>query len=266
MKHINILGFGTMGRHLAAFFYVLGYKVSIWNRTFPSDKMKKFLVEKRIFEKKFGLSAQAHNLSFVTNLSELTECLTIEVLKEDLLVKRSVLSDIPFDISCGNFFTNSSSYDPGEIHQNIEALHFFNPLYIVPLVETTSDNLTDQLFQDIENVGVTVLRVKNNRGFVGNYILFREVAAALNLIELYDYDAETIDTALSVLGRTSSLIEVVDIVGLDVVKKILENLKSQDPTIPVPRLLADAINAGILGKKNKTSIREFIKASHRDLP
>lgn len=258
IKKINILGYGTMGRHLAAFFHAIGYQVTVWNRTLPEYNDKKYLVEKRLFEKKFGGKSDSGTISFVTDLNELSDELTLEALTEDLLIKQDVIGRLPFDICRDRIFTNSSSIAPHEIHSRIEAMHFFNPLYAVPLVETTTSNPRMSLFEDMIDVGIILVPVKNNRGFVGNYILFREIAAALNLIEAYGYDAATIDRVMNTLGRHSSIFDIIDFVGVDITKLILENLRAQDSSISVPSILGNAISAGILGRKNKTTIRELL--------
>ncbi|WP_235689420.1 3-hydroxyacyl-CoA dehydrogenase NAD-binding domain-containing protein, partial [Campylobacter coli] len=47
MKQINIIGFGLMGRQIGALFYLLGYKVGIYNKSEPNidefNKQVKFL-------------------------------------------------------------------------------------------------------------------------------------------------------------------------------------------------------------------------------
>lgn len=258
MKSINILGFGTMGTQLAAFFHIIGYKVTVWNRSIPDAKLKRFSIEKRFFEKTLSCAVGKHDVVFIQNIEMLQPAITIEVLAEDLLIKREIVEKLPFDVELYGLFTNSSSFAPEEIHSKAQALHFFNPLHAVKLVETTSDSEAAPLFTDLQNAGITVVHTKMNRGFIANYVLFREIAAALMLVEKFGYDTNEIDQTLKALGRQSSIFDVVDFVGVDVTKKILENLSEADASVTVPTILNAALLSGILGKKNKTSIRTVL--------
>jgi 3-hydroxyacyl-CoA dehydrogenase len=114
------------------------------------------------------------------------------------------------------------------------------------------------LFRDIEDAGLTVVHTKMNRGYIANYVLFQEIAASIMLIEKFGYDTKTIDLVLGSLGRQSSVFDVIDFVGVDVTKKILENLHETDHSVIVPPVLNVALESGILGRKNKTSIRSVL--------
>ncbi len=258
MKSINILGFGTMGIQLAAFFCVIGYKVTVWNRTFPNIKLKRLSIEKKILEKNINCVADKHDIVFVDKIDLLAPAITIEVLAEDIAVKQDVLNRLPFDLEKLSVFTNSSSFTPDEIHKEAHALHFFNPLHSVKLVETTCPITSMQLFSDLENAGMTVVHAKMNRGYIANYILFREIAASIMLVEKFGYDTATIDLAQKCLGRQSSIFDVIDFVGVDVTKSIIDNLHENDDSIITPYLLTLALESGVLGRKNKTSIRSVL--------
>ena len=258
MKSINILGFGTMGMQLAAFFNVIGYKVTVWNRTFSDAKLKRLSIEKKILEKNLKCASEKHEIEFLDQVDLLPPALTIEVLAEDLAIKQSVLHDLPFDPKTHGLFTNSSSFTPTEIHNEAHGLHFFNPLHSVKLVETTCPLNSLPLFRDIEDAGLPVVHTKMNRGYIANYVLFQEIAASIMLIEKFGYDTKTIDLVLGSLGRQSSVFDVIDFVGVDLTKKILENLHETDHSVIVPPVLTLALETGILGRQNKTSIRSVL--------
>ena len=67
-----------------------------------------------------------------------------------------------------------------------------------------------------------------------------------------------IEKVSSFIGKTYSVFEVIDLVGVDVTKFIIENLKQENDSIYISPSLENAISAGVLGKKNKTSFRKFI--------
>ena len=68
--------------------------------------------------------------SIIHNLSDLEENLTIESVKEDLDIKKEIISQLRFK---NNIFSNTSSLKLSQIN-NINGLHFMNPITI-PLIE-----------------------------------------------------------------------------------------------------------------------------------
>lgn len=258
MKSINILGFGTMGIQLAAFFSVIGYKVTVWNRTFPDGKLKRLSIERKIYEKKFECVGERQEIVFIDQIGALPPGITIEALAEDLAIKQGVLRSLPFELQEFSLFTNSSSFSPEEIYKGVHGLHFFNPIHSVKLVETTCPCNSLPLFRDIQEAGMQVVLTKNNRGYIANYVLFQEIAASLILVEKFGYDTKTIDQVLAGLGRQASIFDVIDFVGVDITKNILENMHETDKSITIPPVLSLALASGILGRKNRTSIRSIL--------
>lgn len=259
----NVLGFGVMGRQIAALLQMLGHDVTVWNREISESRMERYHSERRVLMRKLGRSELTGTFRPEPVLDRLPAGLTIEVLAEELCVKQKILSGLPYAIEPMTLFTNSSSLLPNEIHPQAHALHFFNPIHALRLVETTLppnevDGEVKQLLDGLQNLGIAVVRTNANRGFVGNYILFREISSALKLIDQYRYTTKTIDTVMNGIGRATSLFEVIDCVGIDVVKHILENLHHDDSSIYISPLLQKALELNILGRKNKTTIRTLI--------
>lgn len=264
MKIINILGFGTMGIQLAAFFHVIGYKVTVWNRSFPDAKMKRFSIEKKTIEKKIKYEIEKQEIIFLDQIDLLPPAITIEALAEDLIKKKSVIGNLAYDVAEYSLFTNSSSFSPKEVHKDAHGLHFFNPIYAVKLVEATCTTICTTLLRDIQEAGMLVIQTKENRGYIANYVLFQEIAASLMLVEKFGYDTKTIDLVLEAMGRQSSIFDVIDFVGVDITKNILENMHATDIAITVPSVLNSALACGILGRKNRTSIRSLLDSQQHE--
>jgi 3-hydroxyacyl-CoA dehydrogenase len=261
MKSINILGSGTMGLQLAALFSVLGYSVTLWNRTITDQRQKKLVVKIKMLERALGRSGQGV-ITHTQALDALPPVVTIEALSEDLSIKRGILSQLKFNLAETGIFTNSSSLRPTEIHADAYALHFFNPIQAIKLLETTcppklQGSVYKDIFNNLRDAGFQIIFVMPNEGFVANYILFREISAVLNLADEFGYTPETIDAVQTALGRSISIFDIVNQVGVDITKSILDNLRTKDPTLTVPQVLTHALQRGILGKKNGTSIRDM---------
>ena len=58
------------------------------------------------------------------------------------------------------------------------------------------------------------------------------------------------------------IFSILDLIGLDIAQYIFHNLHEEDNSIYKPKCIDDAINVGILGKKNKTSILSIVDEYH----
>ena len=109
----------------------------------------------------------------------------------------------------------------------------------------------------------SIVKVNNNRGYIGNYIFFNEISFALKLIEKYAYTIEQIDQVYDKIYEGRNLTGVIDLIGVDVVYEIIKNLKEEEEAIYLPNVLRVALDKNILGKKNKTSIRTLLSKENK---
>lgn len=261
---INVLGFGVMGKQIAALLQLLGHDIRVWTRNPSPDAQSRFALVSRLVKRRIATERVPGTIEFESALPSLPACLTIETLAEDLDAKRSVVATLTYRAGDVDIFSNTSSFSPAQIATGVHGLHFFNPIHSVLLVElsTPRETLSAQaknLIADLENVGFDVLETGANAGYVANYVLFHEISGALKLVDQHGYRGKTIDRIQSKLGRTVSVFDVIDLIGIDVTKGISENLHAIDPAFYVSPTLERAIAQGILGSKNKTSIRKLIE-------
>lgn len=264
-KKINVLGLGVMGTQISALLRLAGWKVFAWNRNLRDEHRTRHERAVKLMNRVMGLTQAPGEIVFVPEIRALENNLTIENLSESLDVKHEVLGQLAYGFDSTDLFTNSSSYEPREIHPKAQGLHFFNPPHVLKFIEFAAgaSPLTPagtELIASLRSAGFEIIEAFGNRGYIGNYILFHEIASALKLAELHQYKSATIDRVLSHMGRSTSLFDIIDMVGVDVTRSILVNLREHDSTIYVPPLLDLAVSKGILGKKNKTSIRTLTDA------
>ena len=84
--------------------------------------------------------------------------------------------------------------------------------------------------------------------------MFGEISNALKLIEKYDYPVEAILDIYKCLYNGRDIFSIIDLIGIDIVLKILVNMHEEDDAIYVPNCLKAALKENILGKKNKTTM------------
>lgn len=265
LEMINILGFGIMGRQIASLFQLVGYEVNVWSRSINEDSTQLYLKELKKIEKFLIPHPQKKDgIQHTEDIKTLTPALTFEVLIEDIDVKKKVIASLDYDVTEYGILTNTSSYSPLEIHHCAVGLHFFNPIYLLKFAELSHSALelssamkllVDRLCSEL---GFEIIAVNNNRGYIGNYLLFQEIANALKLIDKFGYDTNMIDKVLSHMGRSISIFDIIDLVGVDVTRSIILNLKETDPSISYSSILDKALAENVLGKKNRTSIRNII--------
>lgn len=257
---VNIIGFGIMGQQIAALFSSLGASVYIWDKQ-RSDR-KRIDFYHKLLQKKLELNAKPLNISFCHSMDELKGNITLEVITENLVLKKKIYEDIRKHSSVP-FFTNTSSILPSEIGDDVYGCHFFNPIFSLKFVEIYKPNNQNNIdsFPELnllETAGYNLIEVKNSPGYVGNYILFSQILATLKLLDNYHYETETLDK-ITVSLFNQNILETIDIIGLDIVRSILQHLSFHDSMFFVPKILDQCIEENILGKKNKTSLKKWLK-------
>ncbi|MEI7998050.1 MAG: 3-hydroxyacyl-CoA dehydrogenase NAD-binding domain-containing protein [Candidatus Omnitrophota bacterium] len=265
LQKVNILGFGIMGRQIAALLVFAGYDVNIWSRNI--DENNKALYHREIKKiEKFLIQDPQENgtITYTSNIKALLPALTFEVLCEDVEVKKKVICLLDYDLQNHGILTNTSSYAPEEIHPSAVGIHFFNPIYLLKFAELSCASIDLPLGVKFlidflrERLNFEIITVNGNRGYIGNYLLFQEIANALKLVDRYGYDTRRIDQVLSHMGRSVSIFDIIDLVGVDVTRRIILNLKENDSAIFYSPIFDKALSDNVLGKKNKTSIRSVV--------
>ncbi len=203
-----------------------------------------------------------------------------EAVFEDLELKQKVFVDLdrlcpPKAILCSNTSVISITEiaEKAEHRERILGTHFWNPPYLIPLVEVvrgeeTADWCINQTYDLLARVGKHPVHVhKDVPGFVGNrlqHALWREAFA---IIDAGICDPATVDEVirngfglrLPILGP----VETADMVGLDLTLAIHNYILKHLNADPTPSTTLQAkVEAGELGFK---SGRGFLEWSESDI-
>jgi 3-hydroxybutyryl-CoA dehydrogenase len=266
---VAIIGAGLMGHGLAVVFASGGHQVKITDAhagTLAS-------VKTRIADTLAALDKPEDALGNIETVSSLGDAvssaeLVIEAVSEKLFLKQEIFERIETAAPTDCILASNTSVIPitqvmSKVKGKHRALgtHWWNPPYLVPLVEVIQTSATDavivsRMMELLSSLGKVPVHVKKDvPGFVGNrlqHALWRE---AISLVENGVCDAETVDLVvknsfgarLAVLGP----LENADLVGtdltLDIHNQVLADL--EDSKAPSP-YLCQLVAEGKLGFKS----------------
>lgn len=205
-----------------------------------------------------------------------------EAAPENLELKQDVFARLDAAAPAGAILaTNTSVMRVGEIaaraarRGRIVGTHWWNPPFLVPLVEVVQGPETDPVVIDrtiglLRSLGKQPVHVRRDvAGFVGNrlqHALWRE---AFDLVDQGVCDAETVDTVIKAgFGRRLAVlgpIENADLVGLDLTLAIHEYVlpRLNPPSEPSPGLRR-RVERGDLGAKTGAGFRQWSGSSADD--
>jgi len=268
LERIAVIGSGLMGHGIAQAFAVQGHPVVVQDISPAAlasvpDRVKANLRALGIPEAAAGNITLEDSLQAAVNGADFV----IETVSENLDLKQRIFSELASLTHSDCVLASNTSVIPiGGIasgtgaENRILGMHWWNPPYIVPLVEVVQAAATDPKYVEttidlLKRMGKMPVHVRRDvPGFVGNRLLHALYREAISIVEAGICDAATVDLVvknsfalrLPVLGP----LEHVDLVGLDLVlaiqKYVFPDLERS--TEPNP-LLKQNVDQGRLGMK-----------------
>jgi 3-hydroxyacyl-CoA dehydrogenase/enoyl-CoA hydratase/3-hydroxybutyryl-CoA epimerase len=156
--------------------------------------------------------------------------------------------------------TNTSALSISEIAAvtrlpgRVVGLHFFNPVHRMQLVEVvvgrqTTPEVVQRALRLVQGIGKLPVVVQDSPGFLVNRILMPYLIEAGHLFEA-GASVEAIDEAMLDFGMPMGPLRLLDEVGVDVAHHVSEELEGRfKDRMRVPRVLAQMLAAGLLGRK-----------------
>ena len=274
IKHIAVIGSGTMGNGIAHVCAQYGNTVSLIDISETSlEKAIKTITGNfdRMVAKGIvtvaDKDAALHRITTYTKLSDGVKNadLVIEAASENENIKLSIFKEL--DSSCkadAILATNTSSISITKIASvtnrpdKVIGMHFMNPVPVMKLIEVirgykTSDEVTKIIFDLSVKLNKIPVEVNDYPGFIANRILMPMINEAI--YSLYEGVAgvHEIDEVMKLgMAHPMGPLQLADFIGLDVCLAILRVLHDGfgNPKYAPCPLLVNMVTAGNLGKKS----------------
>lgn len=280
IERIAIIGCGQMGLGIAESaathgVQVIAVKLTPGDLQVPQRTLTKGL-DRRVQRGKLGAEERDAILSrvqFTKDLEQLaTVDLVIESCIEELQLKGETLAKVEAYLKPEAVLaSNTSSLRLTELAAFLKrptrfvALHFFNPVPAMKLVEVSATDDADADARALatafcEQIEKTPVQIQDTPGYVVNRLLVPYLLHAIETLEHGVATADSIDVAMKLgCGHPMGPLALADLIGLDVVFAMAKTMHSElrDSRYRSPSLLRRLVLAGHLGRKAGRGIYDY---------
>lgn len=282
---IAVIGCGQMGLGIAESAASHGVQVIAVKLT-PGDLEAPRRTVQKGLDRRVARGKLTHELRdgilgrirFTSDLSELADVdLVIESCVEELATKGEILTKVESHLSPEAILaSNTSSLRLAELSRFLArperflALHFFNPVPAMKLVEVSGTSETDAAVRQratdfCTQIDKTPVQIQDTPGYVVNRLLVPYLLHAIETLELGVASAESIDVAMKLgCGYPMGPLALADLIGLDTVFAMAKTMHTElrDSRYRSPSLLRRLVLAGHLGRKTQRGIYDYTDAAN----
>ena len=274
MKHIAVIGSGSMGNGIAHVFAQNGFTVSLIDVSGEALKKAMGTIEKnldrQVAKEVITDAVKKSALGNITTYTDMKEGvrnaeLVVEAATENTDLKLKIFRDL--DECCGKdtlLASNTSSISITKIAaatrrpDRVIGMHFMNPVPVMKLVEvirgySTSDEVTERVMALSRTLGKIPVEVNDYPGFVANRILMPMINEAIYTLYEGVAGVEEIDTVMKLgMAHPMGPLQLADFIGLDVCLSILNVLHQGfgNPKYAPCPLLVNMVQANHNGVKS----------------
>lgn len=276
---ICICGAGTMGSGIAQVSAQNGFNTILFdvnenvlekakdgiqnNLSFLLDKQKISIEEKeQIYQR----------IKFVRHINDCLADVIIEAIVEKVDAKVLLFNQLArINHAQVVFATNTSSLSVSEIQKNIHnpqrvvGMHFFNPPYLMKLVEVVKGEQTNeevaQIVYDLcKQMGKSPVMCKDSPGFIVNRVARHYYLEAMTLVERGVASFENVDAIMEATGFKMGPFKLMDLIGMDINLSVSQSLYeafNNASRFKPSDLQIEKVKKGELGRKTGKGFYEY---------
>ncbi|MFP6691277.1 MAG: 3-hydroxyacyl-CoA dehydrogenase NAD-binding domain-containing protein [Alphaproteobacteria bacterium] len=280
MKHVAVIGMGTMGPGIAATLARGGMTVSGYDTSAEAVANSGALIT-GAFGVLEALGMPDNGGPEKIRMSDSLEgCvagadLVVETVPEDLELKLDLLGQLDGLVSPDCVLASDTSGIPitrlqeGNSHPGrVVGMHWSNPPHIIPIIEVvagedTAPETVERMTALIRQINLLPILVKKDvPGFVENRVLYAIMRECVDLVEDGVIDAEALDQCVSWgIGYKLAVVgpmALLDMAGLDIYQAVGSYLNKELSTrSDVSPLITERTAAGRLGIKSGSGIFDY---------
>ena len=211
-------------------------------------------------------------IKFTSDIRDCTAFVIIEAIVEIEKAKISLFTELAkYNNEEVIFATNTSSLSVSSIQEKIifperlVGIHFFNPAYIMKLVEVvkgrqTNDEVADTVFNICRQMGKNPVMCKDAPGFIVNRVARHYYLESLKIVEEGIASFEEVDEILEASGFKMGPYRLMDLIGMDINLAVTEsiyhafdNAKRFEPSL----IQIEKVKNNELGKKTRKGFYNY---------
>ena len=268
---ICVCGAGTMGSGIAQVAAQSGFETKLFDLNEIALEKAKISIEKNLqfLVNKNKISTEDKNkifnrIHFIKENKDCVGSLIIEAIIEKPEAKISLFNELSkYNNEEVIFASNTSSLSISAIQEKINfpqrvvGMHFFNPAYIMKLVEVvkgkkTSETVIRTVFDVCLNMGKQPVICKDSPGFIVNRVARHYYLESLKIVEEGIASFEEADKILEASGFKMGPFHLMDLIGIDINHSVSQSMYEafhQAPRFEPSPLQAQKVAEGNLGKK-----------------
>ena len=268
---IAVCGAGTMGSGIAQVAAQSGFDTILFdvneevlkNAKASIQKNLQYLVDKNKISSKEKEEISSR-INFTSEIKDCTAFVIIEAIVEKEEAKISLFNELAKNNNEEVIFaTNTSSLSVSSLQkkiifpQRVVGMHFFNPAYIMKLVEVvkgkqTNDEIAKTVFGLCRQMGKSPVMCEDSPGFIVNRVARHYYLESLKIVEDGIASFEEVDEILESTGFKMGPFKLMDLIGMDINLAVTETLYhsfNEASRFAPSSIQIEKVKQNLLGKK-----------------